>query len=233
MNTEKHTFSGQTRADARELIARYPGSRSALLPLLHLVQAEQGYVSPSGIEFCAAELGVTTAEVAAVATFYTMFKRRPTGEYVVSVCTNTLCAVLGGDDIFATLEEHLGVGHDETTEDSRFTLEHVECLAACDYAPVVQINYEYFDQQTPSSVLELVDRLRSGERPMPSRGAPLCAFREISRQLAGFPDEREGAVAAGSAGEPTLRGVKLAAQRGERAPAYDEVPAKDEGEEQE
>ena len=116
-------FGDQVRADAAELISRYPEgqSRSALLPLLHLVQSEQGYVTPDGIAFCADILDITKAQVAAVATFYTMYKRSPTGEYLVSVCTNTLCGVLGGDDIFAALKEQLGVGNNQTTPDGRIT----------------------------------------------------------------------------------------------------------------
>jgi len=140
-----------TRAQAREIIARYPQPRSALLPMLHLVQSEEGYVTLAGVALCAEELGLTKAEVGAVVTFYTMFKRRPTGDWLVSVCTNTMCGVLGGDQIFATLSRELEVGHNETTEDGTVTLEHAECLAACDYAPVVTVNYEFFDQQTPES----------------------------------------------------------------------------------
>src|SRR5947208_4082486 len=150
-----------TRREAREIIARYPRSRSALLPLLHLVQSVQGYVSPAGIAFCAEELDLTKAEVGAVATFYTMYRRRPAGTYHVGVCTNTLCAVLGGDALFAGLKEHLGVGNDETTPDGRVTLEHVECNAACDYAPVVMVNWEFFDNQTVESARDLVDQLRA------------------------------------------------------------------------
>src|SRR6266542_5283978 len=112
-------LTDQTRARAREIIARYPQPRSALLPMLHLVQAEEGYVTPDGIELCAEELDLTTAEVAAVATFYSMYKRRPVGDHHVGVCTNTLCAILGGDVILASLEEHLGIGSDETTEDGK------------------------------------------------------------------------------------------------------------------
>ena len=214
-------LTDETRVAVRELMGRYPRPRSALLPMLHLVQSEEGYVTPEGVRFCAEELGLTKAEVGAVATFYTMFKRRPTGEYLVSVCTNTLCDVLGGQEIYETLSEQLGVGHDQTTADGRITLEHAECLAACDYAPVVTVNYEFFDQQTPESATELVDELRAGRRPLPTRGAPLCSFKEISRQLAGFIDDRPGAVDAPSAGEPTLVGTRLAVQRGETAPAYD------------
>lgn len=215
-------LTDQTRLLAKEIVARYPRPRSALLPLLHLVQAEDGYVSPEGVRFCAEELGLTKAEVGAVATFYTMYKRRPAGEYLVSVCTNTLCDVLGGEEIYRALSEHLGVGHDETTADGRITLEHAECLAACDYAPVVTVNYEFFDQQSTESALGLVDELAAGRQPMPTRGAPLCTFKEISRQLAGFLDERPDAVHAGPAGEPTLVGNRLAVQRGETAPAYGE-----------
>ena len=214
-------LTDETRVAAREIVARYPRPRSALLPMLHLVQSEEGYVTPEGVRFCAEELGLTKAEVGAVATFYTMYKRRPTGEFLVSVCTNTLCDVLGGQEIYETLSEQLGVGHDQTTADGRITLEHAECLAACDYAPVVTVNYEFFDQQTTESASELVEELRAGRRPLPTRGAPLCTFKEISRQLAGFIDERPGAVDAGSAGEPTLIGTRLAVERAETAPAYD------------
>jgi NADH-quinone oxidoreductase subunit E len=214
-------LTDETRTAAREIMARYPRSRSALLPMLHLVQSEDGYVSPEGVRFCADELGLTKAEVGAVATFYTMYKRRPTGDYLVSVCTNTLCDVLGGEQIYETLSEHLGVGHDQTTADGKITLEHAECLAACDYAPVVTVNYEFFDQQSPESATKVVEELRTGRLPLPTRGAPLCTFKEISRQLAGFIDDRPGALDAGPAGEPTLVGNRLAVRNGETAPAYD------------
>ena len=159
-------FSQQARtrleADAAQIIARYPRSRSALMPLLYLVQAEEGYVSTDGIAFCAGQLGLTEAEVTAVASFYTMFKRRPTGDYHVGVCTNTLCAVMGGDAIFAALTEHLGVGDDETTPDGKVSVERVECNAACIYAPVMMVNWEFFDNMTPGSARGLVDDLRAG-----------------------------------------------------------------------
>ncbi len=178
-----------TRVAAREIIARYPKARSALLPMLHLVQAEEGYVSADGVALCAGELGLTKAEVGAVATFYTMYKRRPAGDYLVSVCTNLACQILGAEEVYAGLSKSLGVGHDETTADGRITLEHAECLAACDYAPVMTVNYEFFDNVTPDSALDLVAALQRGERPVPTRGEPLVDFRGISRQLAGFPDE--------------------------------------------
>jgi NADH-quinone oxidoreductase subunit E len=216
-------FSEKTRAEAAELIARYPEGqeRSALLPLLHLVQSEQGYVSPDGIAFCADMLRISKAQVAAVATFYTMYKRSPTGEYLVSVCTNTLCAMLGGDEIFAALREQLGVGNNETTPDGKITLEHAECLAACDYAPIVTVNYEFFDNQTVGGARNIVSQLQSGERPAPTRGAPLCTFKEIERQIAGFHDA-PGALApdATATGGPSEAGVRLAIERGDTAPSY-------------
>jgi NADH-quinone oxidoreductase subunit E len=197
--------------DAKEVIGRYPQARSALLPLLHLVQAEEGYVTGTGIEFCADVLGLTTAEVSAVSTFYTMYRRRQGGDFHVGVCTNTLCAVMGGDEIFASLKDHLGIGNKETTADGVITLEHIECNAACDYAPVVMVNWEFFDDATPQSAKELVDDLRTGQDVVPTRGARLCTFRDTSRILAGFPDERPGAVDEGGAGgAPSLVGLRIA-----------------------
>ena len=149
-------------ADAAQIIGLYPQSRSALIPLLHLVQSEEGYVSADGIEFCAAKLGLSEADVTGVVTFYTMYKRRPVGKYHVGVCTNTVCGVLGGYQILAELREHLGVDDDEATPDGQVSLEHVECNAACVYAPVVMVNWEFFDNMTPQSALQLADDLRAG-----------------------------------------------------------------------
>jgi NADH-quinone oxidoreductase subunit E len=238
--TDLEPLTEQTRAECRELMARYPVPRSALLPMLHLVQSVQGYVSPEGIALCAQELGLTKAEVGAVATFYTMYKRRPTGRHLVSVCTNTLCSVLGGQRIYDRLSADLGVGHDQTTADGAVTLEHAECLAACDYAPVVTVDYEFYDQQDVESAVEIVAALRRGEKPAPTRGAPLTDFRGISRQLAGLSQHADAgaaraAVDGPSAGVPTLRGVRLAAERGEAAPPMparetpETVSAPDEG----
>jgi len=201
-------ISDTTRDEARQLIARYPKPRSALLPMLHLVQSEQGYVTPEGIGMCAELLGLTKAEVGAVATFYTMYKRRPVGDYHVGVCTNTLCAVMGGDAIYAALKEHLGVsGQDAVTDDGKVSLEHVECNAACDYAPVVMVNWEFFDNQTPQSAKALVDDLRAGNPVKPTRGADsVVTFKQAERVLAGFYDGRadEGAAA----GPASLEGLK-------------------------
>ncbi len=200
-------------SDAKEIIARYPKSRSALLPLLHLVQAEEGFVSAEGIAFCAGQLGLSEAEVTAVVSFYTMYKRRPVGEYHVGVCTNTLCAVLGGDAIYAELREHLGTEGDEPTPDGKVSMERVECNAACDYAPVMLVNWEFFDNMTPKSARDLVDGLRSGASIAPSRGAPrLVSWRESARILAGFPDDQ--ATGGHTAGQPTLAGLRIAKQNG-------------------
>ncbi len=154
--------TSRLEASARDIIARYPRARSALLPLLHLVQSEDGYLTKAGLAFCAAQLDLTEAEVTAVATFYSMYRRTPTGEYLVGVCTNTLCAIMGGDAILDDLQDHLGIHAGQTTDDGRVTLEHIECNAACDYAPVIMVNWEFFDNQTPSSARDLVDSLRAG-----------------------------------------------------------------------
>ena len=212
-------LTDQTRAEAREIIARYPRSRSALLPMLHLVQSVQGYVSPDGIALCSEELELTKAEVGAVATFYTMYRRRPAGTYHVGVCTNTLCAVLGGDAILQSLKEHTGLKHNQTSEDGSISLEHIECNAACDYAPVMMVNWEFYDNQTPQSARDLVDALKAGTPPKPTRGpSKLVTFKQMSRVLAGFGDGlgQEGV----SAGSPTLVGLRLAKQRGDTAPSY-------------
>jgi NADH-quinone oxidoreductase subunit E len=198
---------------AAEIIGRYPRARSALLPLLHLVQSEEGYISQDGIAFCAEQLGLTEADVTGVVSFYTMYKRKPVGEYHVGVCTTALCAVMGGDAILSGLKEHLGVGIDEVTPDGRVSVEHVECNAACDYAPVVMVNWEFFDNMTPAKARDLVDDLRSGADVTPTRGAPrLCTWRQASKVLAGFPD---GQASGGhTAGSPSLAGLRIAKEQG-------------------
>ncbi len=208
-------------AELREIGARYPQARSGLLPMLHLVQSVEGRVTPRGIEACAEVLGISAAEVSGVATFYTMYKRRPVGDYHVGVCTNTLCAVMGGDLIFERLKEHLDVGNDETTDDGKITLEHVECNAACDYAPVMTVNWEFMDNMTPQSACALVDRLRAGEPVESTRGPHLVTWREAERVLAGFPDDL--ADEGPSAGPASLLGLGIAREQGWRAPSVDEA----------
>lgn len=203
-------------ADAADIIARYPQARSALLPLLHLVQSEDGYLTGAGITFCAGQLGLTEAEVAAVATFYSMYRRTPTGDYLVGVCTNTLCAIMGGDAILDTLETELGVHAGDTTADGRITLEHIECNAACDYAPVIMVNWEFFDNQTPSSAKQLVDRIRAGEPPQATRGSRVCSFRDTARTLAGLSGDIDSG--GGAPGDATLAGLRVARELDMSAP---------------
>jgi NADH-quinone oxidoreductase subunit E len=203
-------------ADAAEIISKYPRPRSALLPLLHLVQSEEGYVSADGIAYCAAKFGLTEAEVTAVVSFYTMYKRHPVGDYHVGVCTNTLCAVMGGDRIWDELSGHCGIGNGETTQDGTITLERIECNAACDYAPVVMVNWEFFDNQTPDSAKQIVDDLRAGKDVTPTRGPnKVQTFKHVERVLAGFEDglanEDQGA------GGPTLAGLEAAKAAGWKA----------------
>src|SRR4051794_9389807 len=206
----------QTLAELREITARYPQPRSALLPTLHLVQSVEGRVTSRGIEACADILGISAAEVSGVATFYTMYKRRPVGDYHVGVCTNTLCAVMGGDVIFERLKEHLDVGNDETTADGAITLEHLECNAACDYAPVMMVNWEFMDNMTPESAARLVDDLRAGVEVRSTRGPRICTWRQAERVLAGYYDGLAGEGP--GAGPATLAGLQIARDRGWEAP---------------
>jgi NADH-quinone oxidoreductase subunit E len=194
-------------------MARYPSPRSALLPMLHLTQSVDGYVSPDAIAFCAETLDLTASEVSAVATFYSQFKRQPNGQYTLGVCITSLCGLMGGDAIYERLSEYLGVGNDQTTADGMFTLEKIECNAACDYAPVMMVNWEFFDNQTPASAVEVVDTLRAGQPCRPTRGPDqVPTFKEVSRTLAGFDD---GLANQGpSAGGPSIVGRELAQAQG-------------------
>ncbi len=201
-------FTTEELSTMDSIIKRYPRSRSAIMPLLHFVQSRAGYVTNEGIEKIAELLSIETAEVSAVATFYTQYKRKPVGEYHVGVCTNTLCAVMGGDAIFASLKEHLGIENDGVTADGKVSLEHIECNAACDYAPIVMANWEFYDNQSVESAKSLVDGARAGNPPAPTRGPnKLVTWKEASAVLAGLNDGRahEGV----QAGEPTLLGLKL------------------------
>ena len=191
------------------IVARYPRKRSAIMPLLHYVQSVAGYVTNSGIENIAEILEIATAEVSAVATFYTQYKRDPIGEYHVGVCTNTLCAVMGGDASFGALKEHLGIENDGVTADGKVSLEHIECNAACDYAPVVMANWEFYDNQTVESAKALVDGARAGNPPAPTRGPNrLVTYKQASAVLAGLDDGLAGEGV--QAGPATLLGLGIA-----------------------
>jgi NADH-quinone oxidoreductase subunit E len=193
----------------QSIVARYPRKRSAIMPLLHYVQSVFGYVTNDGIEIISKMIEVEAAEVTAVSTFYTQYKQSPTGEYHIGVCTNTLCAIMGGDEIFSSLKEHLGIENDGVTADGKVSIEHIECNAACDYAPVVMANWEFYDNQTVASAKALVDGARAGNPPAPTRGPNrLVTYKEASAVLAGIDDglAHEGV----QAGAPTLLGLTLA-----------------------
>ena len=198
-----------TRSELRELMSRYPEPRSALLPMLHLVQSVEGYVTQDGIDVCAQEVGLTTAEVSAVASFYTMFKRYPVGKHHVGVCVNSLCALKGGDAIWQRVSSELGVGHDETSADGQITLERIECQAACTHAPVMTVNWEFMDDMDEVKASKLISDLRSNVEVKSTRGPKVRTFKEVSRTIAGFDD---GLVDEPGIDEAMLAGLKAAKQ---------------------
>jgi NADH-quinone oxidoreductase subunit E len=202
-----------TREQMRAVVARYPRPRSALMPLLHLVQADEGHITPEGVAVVADELGLTEAEVTAVATFYSMYLKQRSGEYRLGVCVNSMCAVLGGDAIWQALSEKVGVGHNETTADGRFSLERIECQAACTHAPVMTANWEFMDDMTVGKAAELVDRLAAGEEVRSTRGPVIRSFGEAERTIAGVDD---GLADDGDVRDDRmLAGLRLAKENGD------------------
>lgn len=182
-------FEGRTLEEARAIVARYPAGRerSAIMPLLYLAQSIEGHVSREGLREVAGVLGLTTAEVEAVATFYTMFRLRPTGTHVVNVCTNLACALRGAREVHAAAREAAGLRQGEDlSDDGTFTIHEEECLGVCDFAPAVQVNFANHDRASPESVRELIASLREGHVPEPARGPAVRSFREASRMLAGL-----------------------------------------------
>ncbi len=212
-----------TIAELRELAGRYPEARSALLPMLHLVQSVDGRVSPRGIEVCAEILDITTAQVSGVATFYTMYKRRPAGKQHVGICTTALCAVMGGDILLERAKQFLGIDENQTTPDGQISLERLECNAACDFAPVAMVNWEFFDNMTPQKLEHLLGDLRDDLEVVSPRGATITSWREAERVLAGFPDGR--ADEGPSAGPASLLGRVIARDNDWTAPPADAKPA--------
>ncbi|HEV2894896.1 MAG TPA: NAD(P)H-dependent oxidoreductase subunit E, partial [Actinomycetota bacterium] len=213
-------LSDQTLTRAEELIARYPQPRSALLPILFLLQAEDGYVSPAGVAQVAGLLGLTKAEVGAVATFYTMFRRRPVGKYLVSVCKTLPCQLRGSRDISEAMARRLDVPLGGTDEGGMVTVEEVECLAACDGAPVVQVNTENYERLSKSEALELLEALLRDQVPPPTFAAegsvtePSTAGLHWRLAGLGDPPAAFGGTAAASAepsasanGQPAERSV--------------------------
>ena len=180
-------FTDENVAVAEEIIARYPRKRSALIPLLHLAQEQDGYVTEEAMVHIAELVGITPAEVLGTASFYEMFKREPVGEYLVNVCTNISCMLLGGEELLHHLENRLGIKAGETTPDGKFTLEDVECIAACTEAPCLQVNYRYFNRVTHEQADQLLDDLRAGRlsQEVPRHGV-------LSRVRQVLPENRAG-----------------------------------------
>jgi NADH-quinone oxidoreductase subunit E len=149
---------------AREIIGRYPRPKSALIPLLHLAQEQDGHLTDEAMAQIAELVGVTSAEVLGTASFYEMFKFEPVGTYMVNICTNISCQLLGGEELLHHAEQRLGIVPGQTTADGLITIEDVECIAACTEAPCLQVNYRYFHKITHDEFDQLVDDLRAGRR---------------------------------------------------------------------
>ena len=211
------TITQETRDQMRDIMSRYPDTRSAIMPMLHLVQSVQDEVTPEGMQACAEMLGITAAEVTAVATFYTMYKRSPVGQHHIGICTNTLCALLGGDAVYEAVSERLGVGHDQRDVDGTFWLERIECQAACTHAPVMTVDWEFMDCQTPASAVDVIDRLARGETVISTRGPAIRDFQATEHTLA-FPVD--GLAGEGGEADDIMRaGLTVAKERGMSAPA--------------
>ena len=202
-----------TKAQMRAAVDRYPRKRSALMPLLHLVQADEGYISPEGTALVADLIDLTEAEVTAVSTFYTMYLKRESGRVRVGVCINSLCAILGGDAIWDAMVEQCGVGHNQTTDDGAVTLERIECQAACTHAPVMTANWEFLDDMTVEKARQVVDDARAGRPIASTRGPVVRPFVDAERTIAGVDD---GLVHDGDhRDDRTLAGLRLAQQNGD------------------
>ncbi len=206
-------ISETTRAQMREVLDRYPRKRSALMPLLHLAQADEGHITAEGRAVVAELVELTEAEVTAVSTFYTMYLKRKSGQVRVGVCINSLCAVLGGDAIWDALVEHCGVGHGQTTDDGAVTLERIECQAACSHAPVMTANWEFLDDMTVETAKQVVDDVRAGRQITSTRGPAVRTFEEAERTIACFDD---GLTAEGDhRDDRMLAGLRLAQGNGD------------------
>jgi NADH-quinone oxidoreductase subunit E len=170
----------QVKPEADRLIAQYPQSRSALLPILHAFQNVEGWVSPEAIDAAARMLGLERSVVESTASFYTLFFRRPVGTYMLQVCRNMSCQLNGAEEIMSYLREKLNVGHFETTYDGRFSYEEVECLAACDRAPCMQVNLEFVYDLTREKIDEMLRAMYAGTfetKPLPQTAKPEHTWR--------------------------------------------------------
>ena len=155
-----------TQERARVILARYPARRSAVMPLLYLAMSEDGYLTEAGMAEVADWVGITPAQVLAVASFYTMYKRERTGRYLISCCTSISCMLLGSDEVLHALEDESGVPHGETDSEGIISVEHAECIGACGGAPAVQVNYELIEGINPEKARELVRWLRTALPPV-------------------------------------------------------------------
>ena len=196
-----------SQTEIESILAKYPNSRSATIPLLFLAQSVEGYVTEQGMRDVAAVLGLTPAEVLAVASFYTMLKKAPQGKYLISVCRNISCTHMGGRKVLRALEDRLGISAGATTTNGEFSLEAAECLATCDGAPSLQINYEDFYKMSPEEAVEIVDLLEKSETVTSVAGAPVKTSKEIARETAltgtRLPHERTEAGSQEPAGGET------------------------------
>ena len=147
---------------AREIIGRYPKARSATIPLLHVAQQQNGYITNEAIAHIAELVGATSAEVLGTCTFYEMFKMQPVGKYLINICTTMSCALMGAEQLLEHAEQHLGIKAGGTTPDGLFTLERAECQAACTEAPCLQANYRYRYRVSPAQLDEFLDDLADG-----------------------------------------------------------------------
>ena len=204
-------FTAENTILARDIIARYPRPKSALIPLLHLAQEQGGYVADDAMEHIAELIDVTAAEVLGTCSFYEMFKREPVGEYLVNVCTNIACLLVGGEELLEHIEGSLGIKPGSTTADGKFTIEDVECIAACTEAPCLQVNYRYFYKVTPEDADALIDDLRHGRRAneVPKHGVLARTRQQIPQAT------RAGNAVPGLASQPVwLRTATAAAEGG-------------------
>jgi len=184
-------FEGRAAEEARTIIARYPPGheRSAIMPLLYLGQSIEGMISREVLREVGELLGITTAEVEAVASFYSMYRLRPTGTHVVSVCTNLTCKLRGAEQVYEAAHEAAEMSHgQEVSDDGALTLHEEECLGVCDVAPAVQVDFANHDEVTPARMRELIAALRAGDVPAPARGPAFASFRAASRALAGLEE---------------------------------------------
>jgi NADH-quinone oxidoreductase subunit E len=208
-------LTGEARREAEAIVGRYPNSRSATLPLLFLVQSIEGYVTEEGMREVAGLLGLTPAQVLASASFYTMLKKHPQGDYLVSACRNITCTHMGARAVIAALQDRLGIAPGETTPDGRFTLETAECLATCDGAPSLQVNYEDFYRLTPEDAVALIDRIEAGDEITSVRGERVRTHKEVSYETATV-----GLRTPGDAGAESARTIGGESPRPDTAPGW-------------